>query len=218
MIGYIYLTINDINNICYIGKRQKPFFDKSYKGSGTRLKLAFNKYGKSKFHSYILEQCDTVDNLCDSEKKWIARFKEMGVELYNIGKGGDGGNMVDWSAMPEDRRKAINEKNRQSHLGVKNSFYGKHHTEKTKAILREKNKKNVAPPELIEHKRKQRSQLPKVAQIDKLTGETIAVWDNWCVAGRALIKEHRLAYTHISECCKGKRKSAYGYRWEVAEV
>lgn len=24
MIGYIYLTINDINNTCYIGKRQKP--------------------------------------------------------------------------------------------------------------------------------------------------------------------------------------------------
>lgn len=23
MIGYIYLTINDINEVCYVGKRQK---------------------------------------------------------------------------------------------------------------------------------------------------------------------------------------------------
>ena len=217
MIGYIYLTINDVNSVCYVGKRQKPFFDRKYKGSGTHLKLAFNKYGRDKFHSYILEQCDTVKDLCDAEKKWIAKFKKMGVELYNIGKGGDGGNMVDWNALPKERRKAINEKNRQSHLGVKNSFYGKHHTEKTKAIIREKNKSNVAPLELLEYKREQRERLPRVAQIDKATGEIVNVWDNWCVAGRALVKAHRLAYTHIGECCKGKRKTAYGYRWEVVE-
>lgn len=218
MIGYIYLTINDVNEICYVGKRQKPFFDRAYKGSGTHLKLAFNKYGRDKFHSYILERCDSIEDLCNAEKKWIAYFKKMGVELYNIGKGGDGGNMVDWGSLSEERRKAINEKNRQSHLGANNPFYGKHHTEKTKAIVREKNKSNVAPPELLEYKRKQRESLPKVAQIDKATGEIVNVWDNWCVAGKALVKAHRLAYAHISECCKGKRKSAYGYKWEVVKV
>lgn len=218
MIGYIYLTTNDVNGICYVGKRQKPFFDRAYKGSGTRLKLAFDKYGRAQFHSYILEKCDTVEDLCNAEKKWIAKFKEMGVELYNIGRGGDGGNMVDWSALPEERRKAINEKNRQAHLGAKNPFYGRHHSEKTKKIIREKNRGNTAPSELLEYKRKQREHLPKVAQIDKSTGEVIAMWDNWCVAGRALVNTHRLAYTHISECCKGKRKSAYGYKWEVVKV
>lgn len=215
MIGYIYLTTNELNGTCYIGKRQKPFFDRAYKGSGTHLKLALNKYGRDKFHSYILERCDSVKDLCNAEKKWIAKFKDMGVELYNIGKGGDGGNMVDWNALPEERRRSINEKNRQAHLGAKNPFYGKHHTEKTKAIVREKNKNNTAPRELLEYKKHQRDQLPKVAQIDKNTGEVIAVWDNWCVAGRTLVKAHRLAYTHISECCKGERKTAYGYKWEV---
>lgn len=215
MIGYVYLTTNEVNEICYIGKRQKPYFDRAYKGSGTHLKLAFDKYGRDKFHSYILERCDSAEALRNAEKKWIAKFKKMGVELYNIGKGGDGGNMVDWGALPAERRAAIDEKNRQSHLGSKNPFYGKHHTEKTKSIIREKNKKNVAPPQLLEYKKTQRSKLPKVMQIDKTTGETIAIWDNWCVAGRTLVKTHRLAYAHISECCKGKRKSAYGYRWEV---
>lgn len=218
MIGYVYLTINDINDICYIGKRQKPSFDKAYKGSGTHLKLAFKKYGRDAFHTYILEWCATKEALCEAEKRWISKFKEMGAELYNIGKGGDGGNMVDWNALPEERRRAINEKNRQSHLGAKNPFYGKHHTEKTKSIIREKNKTKVAPTELLEYKQKQRAQLPKVVQIDKETGEIVATWDNWCVAGRELVKEHRLAYAHISECCKGKRKSAYGYRWQLAEA
>lgn len=69
MIGYVYLTINDINNICYIGKRQKNHFDKAYKGSGTHLKLAFAKYGRELFHSYILEWCNTKEDLCKTEKK-----------------------------------------------------------------------------------------------------------------------------------------------------
>jgi group I intron endonuclease len=215
MIGYIYLTVNDINEICYIGKRQKPSFDRAYKGSGTHLKLAFAKYGRDKFHSYILEECNSAKELCKAEKRWIAKFKEMGVELYNIGEGGEGGNMVNWGSLPAERREAINEKNRQSHLGGKNLFYGKHHTAQTKAVLREKNKRNSAPHQLLEYKQRQRDRLPKIMQISKETGEVIAIWDNWCIAGRALIKTHRLAYSHISECCKGTRKTAYGYKWEV---
>ena len=215
MIGYIYLTTNDVNQMCYVGKRQKPSFEKSYKGSGTRLKQAFSEYGRDKFHTSVLEWCDTKEELCKAEKKWIAFYKEKGIELYNVGEGGEGGNMVDWESLPAQKRQEINEKNRQAHIGSKNGFFGKHHTAETKRLLREKNKKNKYPKELAEYKRHQREKLPKIKQINKDTGEVIAIWNNWCEAGRALVKTHRCGYTHISECCNGTKKTAYGYKWEV---
>ena len=54
-IGYIYITTNIINNKKYIGKRQKPEFDKNYKGSGRYLKNAINKYGIENFNTKILK-------------------------------------------------------------------------------------------------------------------------------------------------------------------
>ena len=218
MIGYIYLTINDVNSICYIGKRQKPSFEKAYKGSGTHLKLAFKKYGKELFHTYILEWCETRERLCEAEKKWIALFKEFGAELYNIGKGGDGGNMIDWRAIPKDKRHEINHKNSLAHLGELNPFYGRHHTQQTIEKIREKNKKNEYPAELKAYKDNQRAKLPKVLQIDKTTGEAIKIWDNWCEASKEVSKKNRCGYGHIAECCRHKRKSAYGFKWEFAEM
>ena len=45
MYGYVYETINLVNNKKYIGKRVKSKFDINYKGSGKILKQAFEKYG-----------------------------------------------------------------------------------------------------------------------------------------------------------------------------
>lgn len=217
MIGYVYLTINDINNICYIGKRQKNHFDKAYKGSGTHLKLAFAKYGRELFHSYILEWCNTKEDLCKAEKKWIAKFKDFGTELYNIGEGGDGGNMIDWSSLPADKRQEINHKNSLSHLGELNAFYGKHHKQETIDVIRKKNKKHKYPDELKMYKDRQREQLPKIVQIDKNTGEVLNVWDNWCEARKEVSPHNRCGYAHIAECCRKERKTAYGFKWAFAD-
>lgn len=217
MIGYVYLTVNDVNDIVYVGKRQKPSFEKSYKGSGTHLKLAFKKYGKEKFHTSILECCETVTQLCESEKKWIAYFRDKNVEMYNIAEGGKGGIVARWWEFPEKRVAEIKRKNSDAHKGEKNPFYGKKHTEETKAILRTKNKDKKAPEELIAYKKAQRERLPEIMQLDKDTGELIKVWANWCEAGREVLKASRYGYSHISECCNHKRKTAYGYRWEYTE-
>lgn len=214
MIGYVYLTVNDVNDIIYVGKRQKSKFERSYKGSGTHLKLAFQKYGKEKFHATILEKCDTEKELCESEIKWIAYFRRLGKEMYNIADGWKGGNIVRWNELSPEKRAEINKKNSESHMGSKNPFFGKKHSEETKAILREKNKRNKLPKELHDYKLAQRNKLPKVAQFDLKTGELIAVWDNWCEASKSVSKKNRCGYAHIGECCRHERKSAYGYKWE----
>lgn len=51
----------------------------------------------------------------------------------------------------------------------------------------------------------------KVVQLDN-EGNAIRYWDN--VA--QIVKENRYNNTSIVECCNGKRKSAYGYKWEFA--
>ena len=218
MIGYVYLTVNDVNDIVYIGKRQKPKFEKAYEGSGTHLKLAFKKYGKDKFHTTIIEECDTEEELCAAERKWISCYRSHGFELYNIAEGGKGGNMVAWDSLPTERRSEINAKNSESHRGEKNPFYGKSHSEETKAILREKNKHNRIPKELVLYKENQRKHLPQVLQIDKTSGKVLRVWGNWCDASKAVSKNNRCGYSHISECCRHERKSAYGFQWEFAEA
>ena len=214
MIGYIYLTVNDIDGTVYVGKRQKSKIEKSYKGSGTHLKLALSKYGKHNFYTYTLESCDSVYQLNQAEKKWISIFRNCGVPMYNIAPGGDGGNMINWGELPKEKRDAINRKNSISHMGQKNGFFGRHHSDETKRIIREKNLNKTAPKELLDYKKAQRDRLPKVAQIDRKTGEIIRVWENWCEAGKHINPNVRCAYSHISECCNGTRKSAYGFAWK----
>lgn len=217
MIGYVYLTVNDINTTIYVGKRQKARFEKSYKGSGTHLKLAFKKYGKEHFHTSVLEWCETEQGLCEAEIKWIKHFRDAGANLYNIADGGKCGCIVDWASMPREKREKINAKNRESHIGAKNGFYGKHHTEEAKQHLRQTNSKNKRPRALAEYKERQRNALPRVNQLDIKTCAVVATWNNWCEAGKAMRPNQRTAYAHISECCNGRRKTAYGYKWAIEE-
>ena len=52
----------------------------------------------------------------------------------------------------------------------------------------------------------------RVDQIDKVTGEVLRQWD------RAMDVERELGYNHsaISQCCNGKKQTAYGYIWKYA--
>lgn len=54
----------------------------------------------------------------------------------------------------------------------------------------------------------------QVAQLDKRTGEEIAVYVN---ARRAEEQVKGADYRHISDCCIGRRKSHAGYRWRYIQ-
>ena len=54
----------------------------------------------------------------------------------------------------------------------------------------------------------------KVKQIDINTKQTLAVLDSTIQASRYIHKKDGEA--HIRDCCKGKRKTAYGYIWKWA--
>lgn len=89
--------------------------------------------------------------------------------------------------------------------GEKNSFYGKHHTEESKAKMR----LNRGFP---------------VNMCDKNTGEVIFTFDSVTDAARYLIEQgittNKTCFTRIFEVLykkKGQGKTAYGFKWEFVK-
>ena len=72
---------------------------------------------------------------------------------------------------------------------------------------KDSNLSSLQPIELKQFKR-------KVAQIDKDTDEIIATYDSISDAAIALNKNKSSASPGICKVCKGKKKTAYGYKWK----
>lgn len=71
---------------------------------------------------------------------------------------------------------------------------------------------NQEPPQKQIIERKPMSEIMKpVKQIDIMTGKTLNTFESASAAVRFL---NRGQHTHITEVCKGRRKTAYGYVWE----
>jgi GIY-YIG catalytic domain len=88
----IYKTINLINNKWYIGKDAAN--RNYYLGSGTAIRAAVKKYGKSNFQKIILEECENLSQLSDREKHWISITNAVNDSMsYNIAPGGEGGDL-----------------------------------------------------------------------------------------------------------------------------
>lgn len=89
MYGYVYKTTNNINGKKYIGQK-KGEFNNSYKGSGTRLKLAIEKYGKENFKVELIKEAYTQDELNRLEKEEIEKNNAvLNNNFYNMCSGGD---------------------------------------------------------------------------------------------------------------------------------
>ena len=68
----------------------------------------------------------------------------------------------------------------------------------------------ITPPVLP----KVKSTTRKVAQLDKDTEEVLNTFNSLAEAGRSLGVAKA---SHISECCKGKLKTAHGYKWRYLD-
>ena len=92
----IYKTTNLINNKIYVGQHCTSEED-GYLGSGKVIKLAIKKYGRQNFVRETIEFC-TSANVDDKEVYWVDKLDATNPEVgYNIAKGGNGGNIVEWT-------------------------------------------------------------------------------------------------------------------------
>ena len=119
MYGYIYRTVNLLNNKSYIGKHKSIKFEpEKYIGSGKYLTYAIKKYGKHNFECFCIEWCETEEELNQREIYWINYYDAINSDLfYNIGKGGDGfSHKGHISIIKEKTQKFVKEEDLQFYL------------------------------------------------------------------------------------------------------
>jgi len=87
----IYKITNKINGKIYIGKHQTTNINDSYYGSGAKLLLAIEKYGKQNFIKEVLFTYDNEHDMNEKEKEIITEEFVSRKDTYNIGVGGEGG-------------------------------------------------------------------------------------------------------------------------------
>ena len=125
-IGYIYLTTNLVNGKQYVGQHLATEFDKKYKGSGTIVNRAFEKYGWDNFKCEVICWCSTQTQLNEAEDNYIKLLDTMSPNGYNLKGGGANGKYS--KKARENCRNSANkhwesEENRKKHSEVMKDFY-----------------------------------------------------------------------------------------------
>ena len=152
-VGYIYLIINKVNGKTYIG--QKKLYSKSwdkdgYMGSGKHLKCAQNKYGIENFEKFLIQYCDSKDELNKAEIFWIAEYRKRGKAEYNITNGGQSGSgpcseetkrklsLLHKGQIPWNKGKKTEERTLETRNKISQSEKGKHISDEMKKLLSKK--------------------------------------------------------------------------------
>lgn len=144
---YIYKTTNLLNEKIYIGMHYSENIENDpYMGSGTYIKKAIKKYGSENFSREILFEYDNSIDASNKERELVNEEFLKG-HVYNVSLGGFGSGLV----------------------GKSNPFFGKKHTDETRAklskahmgkTLSETNKENISKSLRNSEKFKQSMQDP----------------------------------------------------------
>ncbi len=208
-MGYIYKINNDINDKVYIGKTlatiekrwKEHCHDMEKRDLENRpLYRAMKKYGYRHFYIEEIEQCSN-DIINERECYWI-NFYNSYKNGYNATKGGDGTSYVDVDSIialwNEGKNiKEIHEITGHDHNTITNHLidYG---------VTAE------------ERQKRGRDYLRKaVAMLDKNTEEILQIFPT--IKSTAVFLQKPSSDRHVQEVCKGKRKTAYGYKWRFVE-
>lgn len=87
--NYFYKITNNINNHFYYGIHSTDNLDDGYMGSGTRLNMAYKKYGMDNFTKEILKYFETRKEAAEYEEEMVTESLILDDNCYNIIKGGE---------------------------------------------------------------------------------------------------------------------------------
>lgn len=226
---YIYLTTNKINGKQYIGQHYGTPND-NYFGSGSAIKDAIAKYGKSNFSKTILCYCSKED-VDEKEKYYINLYNAVeDKNFYNCSEGGQNGDgwrawqkyakehpdevqelyqanyqrLQEWiRTHPEEARK-----NTEIMLSASHQFWQDHPDKLAKhmeEVQKGKYKWQQEHPEEYQEQVKRWREAGSIANSKKVicitTGE---IFNSISEAGRY----YKVPQPNISKCLRGERKSA----------
>ena len=210
-MAYIYQITNDINGKIYIGKTERTVeerFKEHCKDAFRRdfekrpLYAAMRKYGVEHFHIEILEETDIPE---EREVYWI-ETKRSFKHGYNATLGGDGKHYIDYDLVIATYTELQSQKEVACRMGIDTSTVHK--------ILKSHQIETVGPAEAMA------KAVGKIVNQYDLQNNYIQSFVSAKAAAESLGKitlTSKGASSHISDVCRGKRKTAYGYIWRFAD-
>ncbi len=218
----IYKTTCLVNGKIYIGQHEcgrdckNSAHECNYLGSGTIFKRALKKHGKENFKIEILEDLHKMNTKIAwfFEEAYIQKYDARNIKIgYNVAKASS--SFMTGVKFTENHKRKISlshlgktfsseSKQKMGQRGENHHFFGKHHSSETKLKMSfysgEKSHMYGKPA----HNRK------KIIQVNKDTKEIIKIWD--CVSHAS--KSYNISLPNIISCCKGKRKTVFGFIWK----
>ena len=213
---YIYKITNKINNKIYIGKtlhsieqrwKQHCSDYKRERCEKRPLYSAMNKYGIENFFIEEIEQCEE-SVLSEREKYWIEYYGSFKYG-YNATIGGDGKAYI-------DREKVINTYNQIGNIKETAKLLNIS-ADSVNSILKNNNIKILTSSEV------NRQKYGKSVNMYDLEGTFLrnfsSLWEaaNYMVENNLTGCKPSTIKQHISEVCRGIRKTAAKYKWEFVD-
>lgn len=207
-MAYIYKIVNQINGKRYIGKTefsiekrfkehcQEAFRERSEKRP---LYAAIRKYGIENFKIYLIEETNYPE---EREIYWIEFFQSFKWG-YNATKGGDGKKYLDYDIIEATYKELQNEKAVSEKLNI--------------SVDSVRNVLNLRNIQIFTSEQVNQKQFGKIINQYDLNNNFIQSFPSAKKAAESLGKiteTSKGASSHITDVCKGKRKTAYGYKWK----
>lgn len=210
-MAYIYQIINDVNQKIYVGKtefsiekRFKEHCNDAFRERNEKRPLysAMRKYGIENFHIELIEETDKAN---ERETYWIEKLGSFKWG-YNATMGGDGRKYLDYDLVVATYREIKNIKETATKLQIS--------TDSVENILKERKEKIYSQQEV------NKNFYGKMIKQLNQDNELIQIFSSAKEAARYIrpnITSVGGVASHITDVCKGKRKTAYGYNWQFVE-
>ena len=210
-MAYIYQITNQINGKIYIGKTERTIQERWREHCEDYLRercydrplyRAMRKYGLSNFTIELLEETDNPE---EREIFWIEQ-KGSFKHGYNATMGGDGKKYIDYDLVVATYKNSGIIKETAKILGICEDTVHK--------ILKQKDISIKPTSEINKEK------FSKMVSMYSLNDEYIRTFISlqeaatYMVENKLTVCKHSTIRTHISEVCRGKRKSAAKFKWK----
>ena len=210
-MAYIYQITNQINGKIYIGKTERTIQERWREHCEDYLRercydrplyRAMRKYGLSNFTIELLEETDNPE---EREIFWIEQ-KGSFKHGYNATMGGDGKKYIDYDLVVATYKNSGIIKETAKILGICEDTVHK--------ILKQKDISIKPTSEINKEK------FSKMVSMYSLKDEYIRTFISLQEAATYMVEnkltgcKHSTIRTHISEVCRGKRKTAAKFKWK----
>lgn len=208
-MAFIYKIWNDINDKLYVGKTEFSLMHRF----GEHCRDAFNpqrearplyramqKHGTKHFHITLLEETDSPE---EREIYWINKLGTY-TNGYNATMGGDGKRSIDYDEVVKAYRALGSQKMVAEALGIC--------VDTVRYALTSSGVERVSSADI------NIARFGRAVDMLSRDGEFICSFESLANAASYLAAEkgtnaRTICHTHISDVCRGRRKTAYGYRW-----